>query len=157
LWPWLPPAIAAGAPNVSALKAAVAASPDIHALAMIECPSDRRSTLTHRGADVNRRMDRETASAYASHMTNDHPDGRKTARQSGGKDLDALNRPETVFGSATMARAARRAGDHFAGADAHQDSPDDPIELWGRRIGRALSAIAFVVLAIYLYLTYVRS
>jgi hypothetical protein len=32
----------------------------------------------------------------------------------------------------------------------------DPIEFWGRRIGRMLSAIAFVALCIYLYAAYVR-
>jgi hypothetical protein len=37
-------------------------------------------------------------------------------------------------------------GDHFAGADAAAEGPD-PIELWGRRIGRALSLVGVVVLA----------
>ena len=42
--------------------------------------------------------------------------------------------------------------DHFAAADA---PGDDSIEKWGRRIGRTLSAIAFLALAVYLYVTYV--
>jgi ferric-dicitrate binding protein FerR (iron transport regulator) len=46
-----------------------------------------------------------------------------------------------------------RARDHFAAADA---PTGDPAELWGRRIGRILSAAAFIALAAYLYLTYVR-
>jgi hypothetical protein len=46
-----------------------------------------------------------------------------------------------------------RARDHFGAADM---PAGDPAELWGRRIGRALSAVAFVALAVYLYLTYVR-
>ena len=33
---------------------------------------------------------------------------------------------------------------------------EDPIELWGRRIGRALSLIAVIGLAIYLFVTYLR-
>jgi hypothetical protein len=33
---------------------------------------------------------------------------------------------------------------------------EDRIELWGRRIGRGLSLIGFVALAVYLYLTYFR-
>ncbi|MFO0990119.1 MAG: hypothetical protein U1F37_22675 [Alphaproteobacteria bacterium] len=33
---------------------------------------------------------------------------------------------------------------------------DDPIERWGRRIGRTLGALACVGLAIYLYVTYIR-
>ena len=45
----------------------------------------------------------------------------------------------------------------LAGKDAvGPDGTADPIELWGRRIGRGLSLVAFVALAIYLYVTYVR-
>ena len=54
------------------------------------------------------------------------------------------------IGSSALTRAARRATDHFAANEA----ASDPIELWGRRIGRALSLAAFVGLAIYLYVTY---
>ena len=37
------------------------------------------------------------------------------------------------------------------------DAPgSDSIEIWGRRIGRTVSAIAFLALAVYLYVTYVR-
>ena len=57
-------------------------------------------------------------------------------------------------GTSALARAARRAGDHFAAADARKDAADDRIELWGRRIGRSLSLVAFVGLVIYLYVTY---
>jgi hypothetical protein len=46
-----------------------------------------------------------------------------------------------------------RARNHFGAADT---PAGDPAELWGRRIGRTLSAVAFVALAAYLYLTYVR-
>jgi hypothetical protein len=53
--------------------------------------------------------------------------------------LDRVKRDEQgVLGSA-MARAA----DHFAGKDA---PPDDPAEIWGRRIGRSLSLIGVIVL-----------
>lgn len=45
-----------------------------------------------------------------------------------------------------------RSREHFAAADTQGD---DPIEKWGRRIGRTLSAIAFLALAVYLYVTYV--
>ena len=47
-----------------------------------------------------------------------------------------------LFDSA-MARASR----HFGAADA---PPDDKIELWGRRIGRALSLVGVVVLGLLL-------
>lgn len=53
---------------------------------------------------------------------------------------------ESVFGG-----SLGRAAEHFAGADAPEG---DAIELWGRRIGRVLSAIAVVVLLYYLAATY---
>ncbi|WP_414593339.1 hypothetical protein [Ancylobacter sp. G4_0304] len=34
--------------------------------------------------------------------------------------------------------------------------PDDPMEVWGRRIGRSLAVIAALVLVYYLFLTYLR-
>ena len=46
-----------------------------------------------------------------------------------------------------------RARDHFGAADTQAT---DRTELWGRRIGRSLSAVAFLALAAYLYATYVR-
>jgi len=45
-----------------------------------------------------------------------------------------------------------RSREHFAAVDA---PGDDSIEVWGRRIGRTLSAVVFLALAIYLYVTYV--
>jgi hypothetical protein len=51
---------------------------------------------------------------------------------------------ESVLGS-SMARAA----DHFSGRDAigaAEDGGTDAVELWGRRIGRALSLIGVIVL-----------
>jgi hypothetical protein len=57
---------------------------------------------------------------------------------------------ETV-GSSSMARLGRRLGDHLGGQDAvGEDGKADPIELWGRRIGRSLSIVAFVVLSLWL-------
>jgi hypothetical protein len=57
---------------------------------------------------------------------------------------------ETVGGSA-LARLGRRVGGHFAGRDAMAAAGDtDPIEVWGRRIGRALSLVAVVALAWWL-------
>jgi len=54
-----------------------------------------------------------------------------------------------------MAEAGRRAGSHFGGADASREGADR-IEVWGTRIGRGLSLAGCLVLAVYLYLTYVR-
>jgi len=57
-----------------------------------------------------------------------------------------------TFATSTLARTAQRASDHFSAKDAG----DDRIERWGRRIGRGLSLVAFVGLAIYVYLTYFK-
>ena len=37
-----------------------------------------------------------------------------------------------------------------------EDPTADPIERWGRRIGRGASVAAFIGLCLYLYLTYLR-
>jgi hypothetical protein len=60
--------------------------------------------------------------------------------------------------SSSLARAAQRASAHFLAKDATAEvnGAADPIEIWGRRIGRALSLAAFVALCIYLYATYLR-
>src|SRR5262245_60053996 len=54
----------------------------------------------------------------------------------------------------------RREGDALGGSLAwligRGDAPEDAIELWGRRIGRTLGAVALVALCIYLYATYMR-
>ena len=57
--------------------------------------------------------------------------------------LDRVNTDTESFGTSSLARSALRARDHFAGADA---DPDDPIEVWGRRIGRIAALGAVVVL-----------
>lgn len=81
----------------------------------------------------------------------------RDAREREAKEsLQALREQSTLLGS-SLADAGRRTARHFAGEDPN-DSPGsiDPVELWGRRIGRALSLAAFLGLAAYLYLTYVR-
>ena len=79
------------------------------------------------------------------------PDDR---RQAALRTLDALRDDGDRIGSSALARASRRARAHFLGHDA--GAPDDAIEIWGRRIGRALSLAAVIGLSIYLYLTYVQ-
>jgi cytochrome c-type biogenesis protein CcmH/NrfG len=64
--------------------------------------------------------------------------------------LNQLREGDT-FASSVLARTARRAGDHFAAKDA---AGEDRIEVWGRRIGRALSLAGLIALAIYLYFIY---
>ena len=67
--------------------------------------------------------------------------------------LDRVKRDSETLGSSSMARMTRRVGDHFAARDAvgaAEDGGTDRIELWGRRIGRALSLVGVVLLAFWL-------
>jgi hypothetical protein len=75
-------------------------------------------------------------------------------RQEALEELERLRQGGDTLGSSAMSQAARRAFDHFSARDAADSG--DRIELWGRRIGRSLSLIVAIGLAIYLYLTYVR-
>ncbi|HEV2957625.1 MAG TPA: hypothetical protein VGX95_16030 [Xanthobacteraceae bacterium] len=71
--------------------------------------------------------------------------------------LEKLRRERAPLVASGLADAAQRAARHFAAADAvGPDGRRDPIELWGRRIGRALSLLAVIALSIYLYFTYLR-
>ena len=70
--------------------------------------------------------------------------------------LEHLRREPTFAGSSLEA-AARRTADHFAGRNREErENSIDPVELWGRRIGRALSLAGCIGLALYLYLSYLR-
>ena len=62
-------------------------------------------------------------------------------------DIDS----ETV-GSSSFARSAEKTRNHFLGKDGNQD---DPIEVWGKRIGRVLSVIITISLLLYLYNTFI--
>jgi hypothetical protein len=67
--------------------------------------------------------------------------------------LDRVRRDTDSVGSSALARMSRQAQDHFSGRDAigaGQDGETDPIELWGRRIGRGLSLIGVVILGLWL-------
>jgi hypothetical protein len=76
-----------------------------------------------------------------------NPRSQTDKEQAARADLARLQREGDVLGG-----LFGRPRDHFAAADA---PADDSIEKWGRRIGRTLSAIAFLGLAVYLYVTYV--
>ncbi|MEE1610848.1 hypothetical protein [Microvirga sp. CF3016] len=67
--------------------------------------------------------------------------------------LERVRRDSETLGSSALARMGQRAGDHFGARDAIGEAEGrgtDPIELWGRRIGRVLSLIGVVILAIWL-------
>ena len=67
--------------------------------------------------------------------------------------LERVRRDTDTLGSSALARMGQRAGDHFGAKDAigaGEGGGTDPIELWGRRIGRALSLVGVVILALWL-------
>ena len=67
--------------------------------------------------------------------------------------LERVRRDSETLGSSALARMGNRARAHFGGHDAvgaDGRGGTDPIELWGRRIGRALSLVGVVVLALWL-------
>jgi hypothetical protein len=66
--------------------------------------------------------------------------------------LRRVRRDSETIGSSSLARMGRRMGDHLSGRDAvgEAEGATDPVELWGRRIGRVLSVIGFVVLSLWL-------
>jgi len=120
----------------------------------MQFPAIRSATLPHHGDAVNRlTVAPHAPQAYVCDMDDPrqrHEDQRREALRT----LDALRDSDT-FASSALARTARRASDHFSGKDAMADDGSvDRIELWGQRIGRALSLVGLIALAIYLYLTY---
>ena len=67
--------------------------------------------------------------------------------------LERVRRDTETLGSSALARMGRQAGEHFGAKDAvgsAEGGGTDPIELWGRRIGRVLSLIGVVILTIWL-------
>ncbi len=100
-------------------------------------------------------MERGRPQAYAGAMT--HPREREEAeRREALESLKQLGERET-FATSALARTAQRATAHFAAQDAvGADGSIDRIELWGRRIGRGLSLLGLIALAIFLYFTYLR-
>lgn len=67
--------------------------------------------------------------------------------------LERVRRDTETVGTSSLARMSHRLQDHFTakdalGADGHGRT--DPVELWGRRIGRGLSLVGVVVLALWL-------
>jgi len=96
---------------------------------------------------------------YAAAMT-DPREREEKQRREALESLRQLGERDT-FATSALARTAQRASDHFAAKDAMADARAadgsvDRIELWGRRIGRGLSLLGLIVLAIFLYFTYVR-
>lgn len=62
--------------------------------------------------------------------------------------LDKVAAESEVFGTSSFVRTANKAKDHLSGSDGDQS---DKVEVWGKRVGRALSVIVFFALVIWLY------
>ena len=73
--------------------------------------------------------------------------GQEPTDREARKALERVARDAEIVGQSSFARAAGKARAHLSGADA---DPSDPAEVWGRRVGRALSVVAFIALAIWL-------
>ena len=102
-------------------------------------------------------MARNAPQAYVRDMSSPHERDEQQRREAL-RTLDALRDSDT-FATSALARTARRASDHFTARDAMKDAVAedgsvDKLELWGRRIGRALSLVGLIALAIYLYVTH---
>ena len=66
--------------------------------------------------------------------------------------LNRVERESEKVGTSSMARTANKVRDHFLGEEAPQD---DKIEILGKRIARGLAVVAFVGLAVSLYINYI--
>ena len=67
--------------------------------------------------------------------------------------LERVRRDSETLGTSSLARIAQRAGDHFGARDAvgaAEGGGTDPVELWGSRIGRAISVLVAVGLVWWL-------
>jgi hypothetical protein len=85
-------------------------------------------------------------SFYGSFMSG--PDTTTERERKARQSLDGLDREGDLFSG-----SLRRTAAYFSAREA---PADDGIERWGCRIGRTLSAIAVVILCVYLALTYLR-
>ncbi len=79
-------------------------------------------------------------------MANKHPDDLAREEEAR-KALERVAVDSEVIGQSTLARTVNRARSHMAADDA---DPDDKVELWGRRVGRGLSLIVFLILTVWL-------
>jgi hypothetical protein len=98
------------------------------------------SNATHSSEDVNC-LSAGGLTAYGSRMERD------------------LDKQRAAIADLARLREERDAlGTWFGRAGAPLEVADDGdrVELWGRRIGRTLSVVAFLALAVYLCVTYVR-
>ena len=73
-----------------------------------------------------------------------HPADSNRKQHEAFKDLERLQNEGDLLTGLLRQTTAPQANRH------------DPIERWGRRIGRTLAAVAFLAICVYFYFTYVR-
>jgi len=61
--------------------------------------------------------------------------------------LGRVQAESETIGTSSLVRMAKKAGSHLSAGDAEGE---DAAEIWGRRVGRSLSVVAFLALAIWL-------
>lgn len=74
-------------------------------------------------------------------------------RREAERTLRRVDMEAEALGTSTLARTANRARDHLNASDA---DPDDPIEVWGTRIGRIGGAIFAIILVLWLISHFTR-
>lgn len=143
-----------------AVKAVAPTNAAKSAILYMQPTPNLRCTLPYHGSGVNSlTVEGSARQSYAGAMT-DPREREEMQRREALASLKQLGERDT-FATSALARTAQRATDHFAAKDAMADARAadgsvDRIELWGRRIGRGLSLLGLIVLAIFLYFTYVR-
>ncbi|WP_321334025.1 hypothetical protein [Breoghania sp.] len=77
----------------------------------------------------------------------------RTAREREAQQaLERVQGDSETLGTSSFTRVAERTRDHFSARD--KQAEDDPIEVWGTRIGRGLGFVFAIALVIYLVATY---
>lgn len=84
-------------------------------------------------------------------MVSRHEKERKQAEQAR-RDINRLGAESDTIGTSAAARMATKIESRFKASDI---DPNDPIEVWGTRIGRGLGLMFAIGLALYLFKTYV--
>lgn len=70
------------------------------------------------------------------------------------RELEKLSEDGGLLNAPRLKKKSKTVRGHFSADDV---DADDPVELWGTRIARGLSLIAFIALAIWLYLNYFQN
>lgn len=86
-------------------------------------------------------------------MADKRPETDAERQREAKRALERIERETETVGHSSGAKMGRRMADHFAGRDAQgqgEDGSTDPVEVWGRRIGRVLAVPFFVFLVVWL-------